>query len=267
MNPETLIRLSLFVGMLVLMAFWERLAPRRKRIFSRWKRWPANLGIVVLNTLLVRLLIPITAIGLTSVVQANGWGLFHFLPQSLWITVPLTMIIMDFIIYLQHILFHAVPLLWRFHRMHHIDLEFDFTTGNRFHPVEIFLSMAIKLSVIAALGAPPLGILFFEILLNACATFNHSNVFIPLRFDAVLRWIVVTPDMHRVHHSIERDETNSNFGFNLPWWDHLCGTYRAQPRNGHEEMQIGQQTIHDPAQCLSLPGMLLTPFTKNTTMS
>jgi sterol desaturase/sphingolipid hydroxylase (fatty acid hydroxylase superfamily) len=261
MNTETGIRLSIFFGMLAVMALWEVLAPRRSRAVSRRRRWPSNLGIVVLNTVLVRVLLPTTAVGLAVFAQANGWGLLNLRPLSLWITVPLTVIVMDCVVYFQHVMFHAVPLFWRFHRMHHLDLDFDFTTGNRFHPGEIFLSMLIKLTVIAALGTPPLGVLIFEILLNGCAIFNHSNAFLPLRLDRVLRCFVVTPDMHRVHHSVEYDETNSNFGFNLPWWDRLFGTYRAQPRKGHREMVIGLQTIRDPVKCLSLPRMLLVPFT------
>ncbi len=260
MSHEALIRLSVFFGMLAVMALWEVLAPRRKRTFSRKQRWPANLGIVALNTFLVRVLLPTTGLGLAAFAQARGWGLFNLRLASLWITVPLTILVMDFVIYLQHVLFHAVPLFWRFHRVHHTDPEFDFTTGNRFHPIEIFISMGIKFAVIAALGAPPAGVLVFEILLNACATFNHANAFLPLRVDRVLRWLVVTPDMHRVHHSIEKDETNSNFGFNLPWWDRLFGTYRAHPRKGHLDMTIGLETPRDPEQCLSLPRMLRFPF-------
>ncbi len=261
MSDGTLIRLSLFLGILIVMSLWEIQAPRRKRLFPRRQRWPANLGIVALNTLLVRILIPATAIGLAGQAWSHQWGLFHILPRSLWITVPLTILLMDLAIYLQHLLFHAVPLLWRFHRMHHTDLDYDCTTGNRFHPVKILLPMLIKFSVIAALGAPPLGVLLFEIVLNVCATFNHANVFIPLRIDRILRLLVVTPDMHRVHHSVEPDETNSNFGFNLPWWDHLFGTYRAQPREGHLDMTIGLNTVRDPKQCLSFPRMLLFPLT------
>ena len=261
MTTEPFIRLSIFFGILLSMALLEVWAPRRKRSFSRKQRWPANLGIVVLNTLLIRFLIPITAIGLAEYVWSNQWGLFQLFPRSLWIAVPLTILLMDLVIYLQHRLFHVVPSLWRFHRMHHTDLDVDFTTGNRFHPVEILLSMLIKFAVIAALGAPPLGVLLFEMVLNACATFNHGNVFVPLRLDRVLRLLVVTPDMHRVHHSVESDETNSNYGFNLPWWDCLFGTYRAQPRAGHLDMNIGIKVTRDPKQCLSLSRILLFPFT------
>ena len=260
MNGEAYIRLSLFFGVLVAMAIWETRMPRRKRMVPRGRRWFANLGIVALNTVLVRILLPTTVVALAVYARANGWGLLNLRPLSLWMTVPLTVIVLDFVIYLQHVMFHAVPLFWRFHRMHHVDLDFDCTTGNRFHPIEIFISMVIKLSAVAALGAPPVGVLIFEILLNGCATFNHSNVFVPLHVDRMLRWFVVTPDMHRVHHSVEEAETNSNFGFSLPWWDRLCGTYCAQPRKGHDGMTVGLNSFRDPEQCHSLPRMLLLPF-------
>ena len=171
------------------------------------------------------------------------------------------MVVLDLVIYLQHVLFHAVPALWRLHRMHHADLEFDVTTGTRFHPIEIVLSMLIKLTVIGALGAPALSVLIFEVLLNATAMFNHSNVQLPAPVDCILRWLVVTPDMHRVHHSVVVRETNSNFGFNLPWWDRLFGTYRAQPEAGHEGMTIGVKEIRDPAE-QRLDRMLTQPFRK-----
>jgi sterol desaturase/sphingolipid hydroxylase (fatty acid hydroxylase superfamily) len=167
---------------------------------------------------------------------------------------------LDLAIYLQHVMFHAIPLLWRFHRMHHADLDFDVTTGARFHPVEIILSMIIKFAVIIALGPPAIAVLAFEVILNATAMFNHSNARIPLAVDSVLRYLVVTPDMHRVHHSVEDDETNSNFGFNLPWWDRLFGTYRDQPRAGHEAMTIGIHGMNEPRVCDRLPGMLMIPF-------
>ena len=175
-----------------------------------------------------------TAVGLALLVEARRWGLFHAFGVPAWVAIPLAVILLDLAIYLQHVLFHAVPALWRLHRMHHADLEFDVTTGTRFHPIEILLSMVIKLGVvIAALGTPAVAVLIFEVLLNATSMFNHGNVRMPERLDRVLRWIVVTPDMHRVHHSIEVRETNSNFGFNLPWWDRLFGTYRDQPEAGH----------------------------------
>jgi sterol desaturase/sphingolipid hydroxylase (fatty acid hydroxylase superfamily) len=167
---------------------------------------------------------------------------------------------MDFIIYLQHVLVHAVPLLWRLHRMHHADLDYDVTTGARFHPIEIILSMLIKFATIVVLGPPVVAVVIFEILLNATAMFNHGNVRLPLGLDRVLRLILVTPDMHRVHHSVEDDEANCNFGFSLPWWDRLFGTYRDQPRGGHEGMTIGIHKFRTPKEASWLPGMLLLPF-------
>jgi len=214
---------------------------------------------VVVDTLLVRILFPTTAVGLALVAEAHGLGLFNMLVLPAWIGVVVSVILLDLAIYFQHVLFHAVPGLWRLHRMHHADLDIDVSTGLRFHPIEILLSMVIKLAVVIALGAPALAVLIFEVLLNATSMFNHSNIRIPERFDGVLRWFVVTPDMHRVHHSILPRETNSNFGFNLPWWDRLFGTYRAQPAAGHEAMTIGIEQFRDPRE-LRLDRMLLQPF-------
>jgi sterol desaturase/sphingolipid hydroxylase (fatty acid hydroxylase superfamily) len=213
--------------------------------------------VVVIDTLFVRILFPVTAVGLALL--AKGWGLFAVLGLSGWAAVVLGVILLDLAIYLQHVLFHAVPVLWRLHRMHHADLEFDVTTGSRFHPIEILLSMGIKLGVVAALGIPAVAVLLFEVLLNATAMFNHGNVRLPARIDHILRWFIVTPDMHRVHHSIRVSETNSNFGFNLPWWDRLFGTYRDQPAAGHEGMTIGITQFRDPIE-LRLDRMLLQPF-------
>ncbi len=236
---EPLIRLSFTFGILVVMVVWEVAAPRRRREIPRLLRWTNNLGVVVVDTILVRLTFPIVAVGLALAAEERGWGLFNIVETFPWLAFLLSLLVLDLAIYLQHVMFHAVPLLWRLHRMHHADLEFDVTTGLRFHPFEILLSMGIKLAAIMALGPPAVAVLIFEVLLNATAMFNHSNVRIPLGVDSVLRWFVVTPDMHRVHHSIYPSETNSNFGFNIPWWDRLLGTYRAQPRAGHEGMTIG----------------------------
>jgi sterol desaturase/sphingolipid hydroxylase (fatty acid hydroxylase superfamily) len=241
------------------MAIWELVGPRRKQSIGRGWRWPSNLGVVVVDTLLVRLVFPITAVGLALVAEVHGWGLFNEITLPVWIAVVASVVLLDLAIYFQHVLFHAVPALWRLHRMHHADLEFDVTTGLRFHPIEILLSMVIKLAVVAALGAPAVAVLIFEVLLNATSMFNHSNVRLPLGLDRALRWFVVTPDMHRVHHSILSRETNSNFGFNLPWWDRLFGTYRAQPAAGHEGMTIGIEQFRDPRE-LGLDRMLLQPF-------
>ena len=256
---EIPIRLAAFAGVLAVMAAWELLAPRRHQAAERPLRWSSNLGLVVLDTVLVRILVPTTAVGIALLAEERGWGLFHsFLPPS-WLAVLVCVIVLDLAIYLQHVLFHAVPALWRLHRMHHADLAFDVTTGVRFHPIEILLSMLIKLAVVAALGAPALAVLLFEMLLNATSMFSHGNVRIPERLDRMLRWIVVTPDMHRVHHSVEAAETNSNFGFNLPWWDRMFGTYRAQPRAGHDAMVIGIAQFRDRFE-LRLDRMLLQPF-------
>ena len=256
---EVPIRLAVFGGVFALMAIWELLRPRREQAIPRARRWPGNIGVVAIDTLLVRVLFPMTAVGLALTAEARGWGLFNALVLPGWIAVVGSVLILDLAIYLQHVLFHAVPGLWRLHRMHHADLEFDVTTGARFHPIEIALSMIIKLAVVAALGAPALAVLVFEVLLNATAMFNHSNVRLPEGIDRVLRWLVVTPDMHRVHHSIVVRETNSNFGFNLPWWDRLFGTYRDQPAAGHERMTIGIETFRDPAE-QRLDRMLTQPF-------
>ena len=256
---EPLIRLGAFGGVFAVMAIWEFVGPRRIQSIGRGWRWPNNLGVVVVNTLLVRILFPTTAVGLALVVEARGFGLLNVVALPAWFGVLASVVILDFAIYLQHVLFHAVPALWRLHRMHHADLEFDVTTGLRFHPIEILLSMVIKFTVVAALGAPAAAVLIFEVLLNATSMFNHSNVRIPLGLDSVLRWFVVTPDMHRVHHSILSRETNSNFGFNMPWWDRLFGTYRAQPAAGHEGMTIGIEQFRDSRE-LGLDRMRLQPF-------
>ncbi|MBL8710352.1 MAG: sterol desaturase family protein [Rhodospirillaceae bacterium] len=259
MANEPLIRLAFFLGVLVLMAIWEVAAPRRRREIPRLIRWSNNLGIVVIDTLLVRLAFPIVAVGLAVMAAAEGWGLFNIFQVPYWLAFILSVLALDLAIYLQHVLFHAVPGFWRLHRMHHADLECDVTTGLRFHPVEILLSMGIKLAVVAALGPPAVAVLVFEILLNATAMFSHSNVHIPTALDRVLRLLVVTPDMHRVHHSIHPSETNSNFGFNLPWWDRLLGTYRAQPRDGHEAMTIGIKQFRTTRD-LWLDRMLIQPL-------
>jgi len=256
---EIPIRLAAFAGVFVLMAAWELLAPRRPQPPERPLRWSSNLGIVVLDTVLVRILVPTTAVAIALLAEERGWGLFHSFLLPSWLAVLVCVIVLDLAIYLQHVLFHAVPALWRLHRMHHADLAFDVTTGVRFHPIEILLSMLIKLAVVAALGAPALAVLLFEMLLNATSMFSHGNVRIPERLDRMLRWIVVTPDMHRVHHSVEAAETNSNFGFNLPWWDRMFGTYRAQPRAGHDAMVIGIAQFRDRSE-LRLDRMLLQPF-------
>ncbi len=259
LGNEAAIRLGAFLGIFALLAILEALAPRRARAHPRSLRWTGNLGVVVLNTLLVRLLFPVAAVGLALAGEREGWGLLNNLDLPGWLSVLLAVVVLDFIIYLQHVMFHAVPLLWRLHRMHHADLDLDVTSGARFHPVEILISMVIKMAAVVALGPPAVAVVIFEVVLNATAMFNHSNLSIPVPVDRLLRLVVVTPDMHRVHHSVVPDETNSNFGFNLPWWDRLFGTYRAQPAAGHAGMTIGIEAFRSPRD-LWLDRMLLQPL-------
>jgi sterol desaturase/sphingolipid hydroxylase (fatty acid hydroxylase superfamily) len=255
---EPQLRLFVFLGVLIAMALWELAAPRRRQQIPRVIRWTNNLGLVVIDTIVLRLSFPILAVGLSVTAQDRGWGLFNIIEVPGWIAILVSIIVLDLVIYLQHVMFHAVPVLWRLHRMHHADLEFDVTTGLRFHPVEILISMGIKLAVVMALGPPAVAVLIFEVLLNATAMFNHSNIRLPVFADRFLRLIVVTPDMHRVHHSIIPEETNSNFGFKLPWWDRLLGTYKAQPKAGHEEMTIGIEQFRTTRD-LWLDRMLVQP--------
>jgi len=257
---EPTVRAAIFLAVFGLVAASEAIAPRRARGIGRRIRWPHNLAIPVLSTVLVRALLPTTAIGVALLAEERRWGLLPALgPLPSWLAVAVAVLVLDFAIYLQHVLFHAVPLLWRLHRMHHADLDVDVTTGTRFHPIEIVLSMVLKFGVIVAIGAPPLAVLVFEVLLNAGALFNHANLRLAPTVDRALRWLVVTPDMHRVHHSIDPTETNRNFGFTLPWWDRVCGTYRAQPGAGHERMVLGIPEFRTPTD-LRLDRLLLQPF-------
>ena len=257
---EPHVRLGVFLGVFVLVALWECAAPRRRLRASKPVRWTSNIGIVVLDTALVRLAFPVAAAGAAAEAGSLGWGLFNALAWPLWVEVVLAMALLDLVIYWQHVMFHAVPGLWRLHMVHHADLDMDLTTGVRFHPFEIVLSMALKMAAITALGAAPLAVVLFEIVLSATSIFNHGNVALPPALDRRLRLVVVTPDMHRVHHSAVARETNSNFGFNLPWWDRLFGTYRARPAAGHEGMTIGLEQLRDPRRQW-LWHMLALPFT------
>ncbi|MCK5194895.1 MAG: sterol desaturase family protein [Desulfobulbaceae bacterium] len=246
--------------MLLLVAVWEFAAPRRRLTVSKVGRWFNNLGIIFIDSLLVKLLFPVAAMGVAAAAHKNGWGLFNYLQIPAGLSVLMSVLILDLIIYLQHLMFHAVPVLWRLHMVHHADLDIDVTTGLRFHPIEIILSMLIKMMAMAALGPPVLAVLIFEISLNGTAMFNHGNIRLSEKIDRYLRLLVVTPDMHRVHHSVIIRETNSNFGFNFPWWDRLFGTYRAQPVAGHTGMTIGLSQFRKVKQ-VTLPQLLLLPFT------
>jgi len=257
---EPVIRLGFFIGVFTVVALWELAAPRRALTVSKALRWSSNLGLVVLNTVLLRLLFPLAAVGVAAFASENGWGFLNHFQVPWLIAVPLAVITMDFVIWLQHVMVHAVPLLWRLHRVHHADLDYDLTTGARFHPLEIILSMLMKFATITVLGPPVVAVVIFEVMLNATAMFNHGNIRLPAAVDRALRWVLVTPDMHRVHHSIEDDETNSNFGFSLTWWDRLFGTYREQARAGQIGMTIGIYDFTDPQEVDRLDGMLLLPF-------
>lgn len=254
------IRGGAFAAVLSLMALWEILAPRRPLARSKAARWGNNLALVAMNAFILRILFPAGAVGVAAFAIARGWGLLSLVAWPAWLEAVFAIIALDFVVWTQHVLIHAVPALWRLHRVHHADPEYDVTTGARFHPLEIVLSMLIKFAAILLIGPPVLAVIAFEVLLNATSMFNHGNVRLPLALDRALRLVVVTPDMHRVHHSVEDDETNSNFGFNLTWWDFLFGTYRAQPRRGHTEMDIGIRDFTQPPQVTWLPGLLLMPF-------
>jgi sterol desaturase/sphingolipid hydroxylase (fatty acid hydroxylase superfamily) len=242
---EGALRLICFVSLLILLLVLQALAPRRPLTQSP-RRWGVNLGMVALDALLARLLIPLGAVGTALWAQVSGTGLLHAVALPAWLEFALAFLALDCLIYWQHRIFHMVPAFWRLHRMHHSDLEFDTTTGVRFHPVEILLSMLIKMAAVAALGAPAAAVIVFEMALNATSLFNHANLHLPLALDRILRRAVVTPDMHRVHHSIHSREYNRNFGFNFPWWDRLFGSYAAQPEDGHERMAIGLPRFREP---------------------
>lgn len=259
LENEPTVRLSAFVIVFAVIALWETAAPRLQRSHSRWRRWPSNLGIVALNTVVVRVLFPVAAVGVAVAASDSGWGLLNIVDLPVWLEVLIAVVVLDLAIYLQHVMVHAVPLLWRLHRMHHTDLDYDVTTGARFHPIEIVLSMVIKLAVISAIGASPVAVIIFEVMLNGTAMFNHGNIRLPLSVDRIIRFIFVTPDMHRVHHSVIVAETNSNFGFSLSVWDRLFGTYLDQPSLGHDNMTIGIEAFREPGD-LRLDKMLLQPF-------
>jgi sterol desaturase/sphingolipid hydroxylase (fatty acid hydroxylase superfamily) len=266
MSNEPVIRLGFFAGIFGLMAIWEVIAARRELTTGKGRRWVGNLSLVALDTLIVRLLFPTAALGMASMVQDLEWGVLNVVSVPYWSAVLISIVMLDLAIYLQHVMFHALPALWRLHMVHHADLDLDVTSGSRFHPIEIVLSMFIKLGVIAVLGPPLLGVLIFEVVLNALAMFNHANARILLPLDRVLRWIIVTPDMHRVHHSVERPEHNTNFGFNLSCWDRVLGTYKDQPAKGHEGMTIGLKSFRERTW-QSLPRLLAMPFFRPTDSS
>ncbi len=263
LEAESGIRLSFFLSTLLVMGILERLYPRRERVAETPMRWFNNIGIVVLNSVVLRLLVPILPVGLAVIFYDKGWGLMPTIGITGLTNIVLTVILLDGIIYFQHVLVHYVPVLWRFHRMHHTDRDLDVTSGNRFHPVEIVFSIGVKLLSVAILGVHPIGVVIFEVILNGMAQFNHANVKIPEAIDRKLRRFIVTPDFHRVHHSYIERETNSNFGFNLSIWDQIFGTYIAEPKKGQIGMDVGLEDYSDPKK-LNLLFMLKLPFTKET---
>jgi sterol desaturase/sphingolipid hydroxylase (fatty acid hydroxylase superfamily) len=261
---EATIRLAAFSVILSGMALYELWAPRRDLVAGRGRRWITNALIVVIDSVAVRIVFPLATIGAALWADAQGFGLMNQLGNSLlWSGVVagvLGYLFLDVIIWGQHVLSHKIPLFWRFHRMHHADVDIDVTTALRFHPIEILASMALKMAAVALLGIPPLAAFIFEVVLNGMAMFNHANVRIPDRIERVLRWFIVTPDMHRVHHSVHRNETDSNYGFSLSWWDRLFATYVAQPRDGHTGMVIGLPEYQSEAPT-RLGWSLWLPFT------
>ncbi len=262
-EQEALVRLASFIFVFAVFTAWELAAPRRVPQYSKSVRWVNNLSITLLNTLLTRLAIPLAAVAMAAIAQQQQLGLLNHINLPMWQLITIAVVMMDLALYLQHLVFHHVNYLWRIHRMHHADLDFDVTTGVRFHPIEIMLSTIIKVAVVLMLGTPIAAVIIFEILLNATSLFNHANIYIPKRVDQVLRYFLVTPDMHRVHHSAIPAETNSNFGFNLPWWDYLFKTYRAQPKAGHLDMTIGIEYFRTKRD-LWLDRLLLQPFRKTS---
>ncbi|UCD35736.1 MAG: sterol desaturase family protein [Nitrospiraceae bacterium] len=262
MEHEAPIRLAAFFGILIMVALGELVSPRRVLTTSKAIRWASNLGVVAIDTLAIRLLFPVIGVHIAFMAQEKGWGLLNAVDMPAWLSVLVGILVLDLVVYLQHVMFHTVPIIWRLHMMHHADMDIDVSTGLRFHPLEIIISLFIKLTAIAALGPSVFTVILFEIILNGTAMFNHGNLKLPLGLDRYLRLLVVTPDMHRVHHSVTIRETNSNFGFNFPWWDRLFGTYRAQPMAGHEGMTIGLSQFRD-ARKNQLFWMLIMPFTED----
>jgi len=259
MKFDIAIRVIAFLSMFGLMASWEAIAPRRKTATLKVSRWIANLSVAVLNTMMIRIVMASGAVGVAMVTAENGWGILNLLHWPVWVEIVLAVLLLDLMIYLQHLGFHAVPVLWKIHMVHHADPDYDVTTAVRFHPVEALLSMVLKMAGVAIIGASPTAVLAFEVILNGMAMFNHANVRMPAFVDRILRWVVVTPDMHRIHHSIFLRETNRNFGFNLPWWDYVFGTYLAAPSRGHDSMTFGLKKFRSPA-CLKLLNILKLPF-------
>ncbi len=260
LEHQNAVRLSLFIAVLGAMAMWERVAPARAPREPWWRRWRTNVGIAVFNTLVLRVALPTTAIGMAEFAAAHGWGLLNHYAVAGWLALAIGVAALDLVVYFQHVMFHSVPALARLHAAHHADPDFDTTTGIRFHPLEIVLSMLVKYAAIIVLGAPALAVLLFELLLNLTALFNHGNVRLPAALDTALRWILVTPDMHRIHHSVVEAERNTNYGFCLAVWDRMFGTYTVEPAGGQAGLRIGLSNFSDPGVSTTFSGLLGIPF-------
>jgi sterol desaturase/sphingolipid hydroxylase (fatty acid hydroxylase superfamily) len=257
---DAIVRLSIFFGVLLLMVGWEYMRPKRQSRYTRAQRWPANLGIVVIDTLLARLLVPAGVVGVAMYAGEQGWGLFNLLVWPAWLHIVISIIVLDVVIYWQHRAFHYYPMLWRLHRMHHADPDFDVTTGLRFHPLEILLSLVIKGVAVLIIGAPVMAVIIFEVVLNACSMFNHANVALPPRVERWVRKILITQELHRIHHSTVKHETNSNYGFSVSWWDHLFFSYTDKPQAGSDNVDIGLDNLRDQNLTTKLYGLLRIPF-------
>lgn len=258
-NHEAAVRLASFIGMLALMGVAEALWPKRTRALTRTRRWSNTAALMLLNSTAVRLVLPIVAVSAAALAAERGWGLLNMISLPFGAAALVSFVLLDFAIWAQHVALHKVPLFWRFHRMHHSDVDLDAMSGARFHPVEILASMLYKVALVLTLGAPVAAVIFFECMLTGAAVFNHANLRLPLGLDRWLRWLLVTPDMHRVHHSATLPETDSNYGFFLPWWDRLFGTYIDQPAAGHEGMTVGLESDRAPRDA-RLDQILLQPF-------
>ncbi len=262
-NNETALRMGVFITILIAMMVLEAVLPRKTRVQGRGARWASNLLLGVIDSLAVRLLFPIIAVGVAASAASKGWGLLNIINLPVWLSIILGIILLDMMIYWQHVISHKWPILWRFHKVHHTDRDIDVTTALRFHPIEIVLSMGFKMGIIVLLGAPIIAVVIFEIVLNGCAMFNHANLRLPRAIDKALRLFMVTPDMHRVHHSTIEPETNSNYGFSTSIWDRIFGSYTAQPAQGHDGMTIGLQEHQTPAPA-NLFWALTLPFRRKS---
>lgn len=256
---EAIVRLGVFAGIFLLMAALEIAIPRKERVLPKGMRWFTNISLVIVNTLALRLVMPILAVGMADYAAARGWGLLAFVDFPMWMEIIIAFVILDMLIYVQHVAFHKVPILWRFHKVHHADRDLDVTSGARFHPIEAVLSMAYKLLCVALVGPAAIAVFLFEVILNASSMFHHANIRIPENIDKLVRWGIVTPDMHRVHHSVRVSETNSNYSFFLTLWDRLFRTYVAEPKDGHREMTLGLDE-YQTEQPANLGWAMVVPF-------